>query len=565
MSDRIFIERLAVRAVVGADAWERGGKRQPVLLTVHVWTDVRAVGRHDRLVASSAMSMSSMSSPLSLPSPMPVNYGTLAKQITEVAERVSFSDLQELAVAIADEILRRYAGGGGDGGSSSSPCSSSSSSSSSVVRGVRVLAVKPKALLHADGASISIDRGFPAVDSDTASKSVTASNAATNDHHHHHHHPQHHDDRLCVKDLEVDVVLGVNAHERLERQRVYLTLTLYPNDDHHHDHYDHDDDSGNDTADSRPLPYPFHYRTVARVVQEFAERTRFQTVEALATHVARVIIQQCHHHRVTVQLRKPSALLFAEAAGIELTRTSHDFPDPSDEEEHVVVEEVATSTTTTTTTASSSGIITAPTTPGSNDKSSPASTQLPLAPLPPPPPLPSRQQPPPPPERPDTPASLEAAVGRAGRAVSEDGRWRVAYVAVGSNVGDRVGHIGGAVDRVAAHPMCNVVDTSFLYESPAAYVTDQPSFLNAVIKVRPSPGGFGSRCSPAVVYSHLLIHPLTHSLAHSPTQPTSLAYTRKPNGNQKDHHPTPAGGAACHVQGGGGGARSEGAFPAWST
>ena len=56
-----------------------------------------------------------------------------------------------------------------------------------------------------------------------------------------------------------------------------------------------------------------------------------------------------------------------------------------------------------------------------------------------------------------------------------------AYVALGSNLGDRVKNILGAVNALQASSI--VLDTSFLYETPAAYVTDQPDFLNGVCKI----------------------------------------------------------------------------------
>ena len=56
-----------------------------------------------------------------------------------------------------------------------------------------------------------------------------------------------------------------------------------------------------------------------------------------------------------------------------------------------------------------------------------------------------------------------------------------AYVALGSNLGDRVKNILGAVNALRASS--TVLDTSFLYETPAAYVTDQPDILNGVCKI----------------------------------------------------------------------------------
>jgi dihydroneopterin aldolase/2-amino-4-hydroxy-6-hydroxymethyldihydropteridine diphosphokinase/dihydropteroate synthase len=62
----------------------------------------------------------------------------------------------------------------------------------------------------------------------------------------------------------------------------------------------------------------------------------------------------------------------------------------------------------------------------------------------------------------------------------EEGQ-HIAYIALGTNIGNRVTNILGAVRELRA--CSTILDTSFLYETPAAYVTDQPHFLNAVCKV----------------------------------------------------------------------------------
>lgn len=58
-----------------------------------------------------------------------------------------------------------------------------------------------------------------------------------------------------------------------------------------------------------------------------------------------------------------------------------------------------------------------------------------------------------------------------------------AYVAIGSNLGDRLENVSRAVDAVAHLPETHVETISHAYESKAAFVEDQPDFVNAVIEV----------------------------------------------------------------------------------
>jgi len=58
-----------------------------------------------------------------------------------------------------------------------------------------------------------------------------------------------------------------------------------------------------------------------------------------------------------------------------------------------------------------------------------------------------------------------------------------AYIALGSNLGDRLGNVSAAVDAIAHLPETHVENVSHAYESAAGYNEDQPTFVNAVIEV----------------------------------------------------------------------------------
>lgn len=58
-----------------------------------------------------------------------------------------------------------------------------------------------------------------------------------------------------------------------------------------------------------------------------------------------------------------------------------------------------------------------------------------------------------------------------------------AYIGLGSNLGDRLGNLGLAVEAIAHIPETHVEEVSRAYESDAAYVEEQPDFVNAVVEV----------------------------------------------------------------------------------
>eukprot|EP00435_Cladocopium_sp_Y103_P053358 s75_g17.t1 len=62
------------------------------------------------------------------------------------------------------------------------------------------------------------------------------------------------------------------------------------------------------------------------------------------------------------------------------------------------------------------------------------------------------------------------------------------YVALGSNVGDRLRHLSRSIKSLVQLEGVQLLRTSSLYSTKAQYVSDQPAFLNAVVMLRLSPG-----------------------------------------------------------------------------
>lgn len=178
------------------------------------------------------------------------------------------------------------------------------------------------------------------------------------------------EDFIFIKDLAVSCIIGVNPCERIEKQRVILNIEL---------------------LFEPSVSIVTNYRTIATRVNEFLETSDYRTIESMATDVSNIILHKCDIDKVTIRIEKPSALMFARTAGVQISR--------SKERKHISVM-----------------------------KSS------------------------------------------------------VAYLAIGTNLGDRLGSIHSAIDRLLVKEI-KVIDTSFLYETGPKYVIDQPMFLNAAIKV----------------------------------------------------------------------------------
>lgn len=62
-------------------------------------------------------------------------------------------------------------------------------------------------------------------------------------------------------------------------------------------------------------------------------------------------------------------------------------------------------------------------------------------------------------------------------------KWYSAYLAVGSNMGDREGYINGAIDALRTHPQIRVKKVSDMIRTKPYGVTEQEDFLNGTLEI----------------------------------------------------------------------------------
>lgn len=225
------------KATTGVDSWRRP-KPQPILLSLWLKTSVALAGSTDHL-------------------PYSIHYGTVCKSISVAVENGAFRDLEHLAEDVALLALGPSLNG----------------------EWVKVLIEKPRALLRADAAGISIVRRR---DGATVKKEG--------------------EDRMFVKDLRLATIIGVNPWERNERQNVVINLTMHK------------------PLTSAGGTESYDWRAITNALSDDVEKSDYKTVEAFVTALAREACVTCGVPKVTVRAEKPSALTFAKAAGVEITR-----------------------------------------------------------------------------------------------------------------------------------------------------------------------------------------------------------------------------------------------------
>ena len=155
------------------------------------------------------------------------------------------------------------------------------------------------------------------------------------------------------------------------------------------------------------------------------------TIEACTTAAAHIALTECHVNKITVRVEKPNAITFASSAGVEITRTTFSLEDKM---RHLVL-------------------------PYLNR----ASFELK--------------------KRVDGASACTVSVDDA-KLSEEDGH--IAFLALGSNMGDSIANIKESLQLLEKDNNCKVLDTSFLYDTSPMYNVDQPRFVNAACKVKPT-------------------------------------------------------------------------------
>jgi FolB domain-containing protein len=118
-------------------------------------------------------------------------------------------------------------------------------------------------------------------------------------------------DQIFIRNLIARGIIGVNDREREQPQEILINIVLFA-DLRKAGNSDNIEDSVN-------------YRTVAKKVLAHAESAQRQTVEALASDVARLCLEELGVQHVRIRVEKPGAVRFSRSVGVEVERSKEDL------------------------------------------------------------------------------------------------------------------------------------------------------------------------------------------------------------------------------------------------
>lgn len=112
-------------------------------------------------------------------------------------------------------------------------------------------------------------------------------------------------DRIHIRDLAVDCIVGINPEERVKKQLVVISLTM------------HADLSRACRSDA--IADTIDYKSVKQAVLREVEQSQFHLIERLAERIAEIALG-FPIKRVDVSVDKPGALRYARSVAVEISR-----------------------------------------------------------------------------------------------------------------------------------------------------------------------------------------------------------------------------------------------------
>lgn len=119
-------------------------------------------------------------------------------------------------------------------------------------------------------------------------------------------------DKIFLRDLEIEAVIGIWEWERRITQRISIDLEMAT-------------DARRAAADDS-VNEALNYRDVAKRLIAFVGDSEFELVESLAEAVARIIVAEFGVRWTKVSVAKPAAIEGSRTVGVVIERTAEDYP-----------------------------------------------------------------------------------------------------------------------------------------------------------------------------------------------------------------------------------------------
>ena len=113
-------------------------------------------------------------------------------------------------------------------------------------------------------------------------------------------------DKVFIKDLRVNGIIGIYPHERQTPQEMLINITVYTDTRR--------------AAQTDDIADCVDYDALVKKIKAHAESAARLTVEALANDLAVICLQEQGVEKATVRVEKPGAVPSTQSVGVEVER-----------------------------------------------------------------------------------------------------------------------------------------------------------------------------------------------------------------------------------------------------
>ncbi len=113
-------------------------------------------------------------------------------------------------------------------------------------------------------------------------------------------------DRIFIRDLEADCIIGTKAEEREKKQKVVVNLEL--------------ECDLSRAGETDHLGDTLNYKILKKALVRHIESSQYMLIERLADRLAHLSLQNELVNSVTVAIDKPGALSKARSVAVQITR-----------------------------------------------------------------------------------------------------------------------------------------------------------------------------------------------------------------------------------------------------
>jgi FolB domain-containing protein len=113
-------------------------------------------------------------------------------------------------------------------------------------------------------------------------------------------------DQVFIRDLSARGIIGIHTWERQVRQDILINLVLWGDFSR--------------AGESDQIEDCINYQVISEKVLAYAESVQRFTVEALASDLAYLCLEEPNVQKARVRVEKPGAISFAQSVGVEIER-----------------------------------------------------------------------------------------------------------------------------------------------------------------------------------------------------------------------------------------------------